>query len=103
MRTFGPSISVLDTRAAKPSPKEVDPHYLTPEHQAWRQEVLRRAGFKCEDCGRSGCRLFADHIKERKDGGELFDPENGRCRCGSCHTIKTNAERAKRMGAALPG
>lgn len=43
--------------------------------------------------------MFADHIVERKDGGAEFDPANGQCLCGSCHSRKTAAERAKRMKA----
>ncbi len=42
-------------------------------------------------------RVFGDHVRELKDGGALLDPRNVLLRCGSCHTIKSNAERAKRM------
>jgi hypothetical protein len=45
--------------------------------------------------------MFADHIVELKDGGAAFDVANGQCLCGSHHTLKTNAERARRMGANM--
>lgn len=99
LTNLAPRVATLDTRTAQPPPKEADPHYSTPEHRHWRAIVLARAGYKCEDCGRSNCRLFADHIKERKDGGADFDPSNGMCRCGACHSKKTAAVRAQRMKA----
>lgn len=42
-------------------------------------------------------RLFADHIVELKDGGAPFDVANGQALCGAHHTLKTAAERQKRM------
>ncbi len=88
-------VATLDTRAAKPPPKEPDPHYLTKEHRQWRAEVLRRAGYSCEKCGARGVKLYADHITELKDGGDPLGP--GQALCHSCHGKKTNTERAKRM------
>ncbi len=108
MRTLGPRVSVIDTRAAPPIAKEADPELLTPEHRAWRAEVLRRAGYRCERiedgvrCQSTG-RLFANHKVERQDGGAKLDPANGECLCGRHHTLFTNQQRAKRMGAVLPG
>jgi len=104
VRTLRPSIAAMDVRSARPAPKVADPELLTPEHRAWRAAVLRRAGYRCEavDDGkrcevRAPARLFADHIIERKDGGAPLDPANGQCLCGSHHSAKTIAERAKRM------
>ena len=94
-----PLVGTLDTRIAKPPPKTVDPFYLTPEYRRWRALVVARAGYKCQDCGNPGYlfRLYADHIVEIKDGGAPLDPANGRCRCASCHTTKTNTARAARQ------
>ena len=40
-----------------------------------------------------------DHpTREASDHANL-DPRNVMLRCGSCHTIKSNAERARRMAA----
>jgi hypothetical protein len=47
--------------------------------------------------------MFADHIKERRDGGDPTDPNNGMCLCGSHHTIKTQRERARRLAAPSGG
>jgi 5-methylcytosine-specific restriction protein A len=80
-------------------PKITDPHYLTAEHRAWRDEVLRRAGGRCQwpGCGSSSGRMFADHIRERKDGGDPLDPANGQCLCARHHNLKTAQERARRL------
>jgi 5-methylcytosine-specific restriction enzyme A len=99
-------IRTLDTRTAKPPPKRADPELLTDAHKGWAREVKRRAGWQCEwvEAGkrcevRYPARLFADHIVERSDGGALLDPKNGRCLCGSHHTLKTVAARAARLSA----
>jgi len=98
-----PRVATLDTRIAQPPPKVAEAWYLTPEHKAWAAEVIRRSGNRCQDptCRARhypGQRLFADHIKERRDRPDLaLDPSNGQALCGSAHTRKTNVERAKRM------
>ena len=104
MRMFGPRITVLDTRVAKPSPKEVDPFYLSKDYRIWREAVIKRAGGRCQypGCDRKEARMFADHIVERKDNGAELDPSNGQCLCGKHHTLKTSMTRAKRMGATIP-
>jgi 5-methylcytosine-specific restriction protein A len=98
---------VIDARAVKPEAKRADPFYLTPEYRAWREVVIARAGRRCEAIDeRTGrrCpkaeprhRMFADHIKEVRDGGAPYDPTNGRCLCGSHHTRKTAQARADRL------
>lgn len=82
-------------------PKKADPHYGTPEHKAWSAAVIARANGTCQgdDCARSGVRMFADHIVEKRDGGALLDLKNGRALCGSCHTRKTLSARASRWSA----
>lgn len=97
MRAAPPRLRASDSRHVKPPPKRVDPHYLSAEHQAWRSAVIKRAGGQCKKCGRSGCRLFADHIIELRDGGAPFDVTNGEALCGSCHSTKTATARAARL------
>lgn len=99
-----PGLRTVDLRAARPIEKKADAELLTPEHRAWRNQVLQRAGFRCEaiDDGRrcdvvAPARLFADHIIERKDGGAPLDVENGQCLCGRHHSLKTAAARGERM------
>ncbi|NKC30194.1 HNH endonuclease signature motif containing protein [Falsiroseomonas selenitidurans] len=89
----------LDQRVARPQPKRADPIYATPDHARWRAEVVRRSGGQCQapGCGRTGIRLFADHIVELRDGGAPFDPANGQALCGACHSRKTAAARAARQ------
>jgi len=80
-----------------------DPYLLTKEHRKWSAAVLKRANYQCEDpqhdprYPRSGIRLHADHVVERRDGGSLTSANNGLARCARCHTVKTLRERAKRM------
>jgi len=102
LTTLRPTIRTMDQRTAQEPAKVADSHYATPEHRAWRAKVIARAGGRCQDprCaapGRSGARLFADHVVELRDGGAPFDVANGLARCGACHTRKTNEARAERM------
>jgi 5-methylcytosine-specific restriction protein A len=98
-------VATRDTRAVKLPPKVRDPVYGTPEHKAWRAEIMRRSRGRCEDPACAAPygtgRLFADHVVELRDGGAPFDVANGLVRCGACHTRKTMAERARRM-AEIP-
>jgi 5-methylcytosine-specific restriction protein A len=66
-----------------------DPYYLSAEHRAWRDAVLRRDGYQCTapHCATPyrgfGGLLIADHIRPRVQGGgnEL---SNGRTLCAAC-------------------
>lgn len=99
-----PRIAARDGRRVKPKEKQADAHYLTAEHRAWREEVLKRAMFCCQHPGcvetAFTCTLIADHIVEIKDGGAPLDPENGQALCLPHHNVKTIAERARRAGVA---
>lgn len=95
------SVAKADRRTVRPREKVKDEVYADPRHVEWSSNVLKRAGFKCEDCSATGVRLHADHIVEIEDGGARFDPGNGRSRCSSCHGLKTARERAKRAAASL--
>jgi 5-methylcytosine-specific restriction protein A len=108
MKSSPPRLTARDSRRLKPigvgrSDKRADPIYSSPEHRAWRDEVIRRSGGVCQDSAhdpsrpRSGVRLYADHVRELKDGGAPFDPANGLARCASCHGKKTIGERVERM------
>lgn len=99
LRTLAPHIATLDTSCARPLPKITEAHYHTPEHREWSRKVIERADGRCQGrgCGRTGVRLFADHIIELKDGGAPLDLNNGQALCGSCHTTKTAEKRRERM------
>jgi hypothetical protein len=104
LRTMNTLLKTMDSRVIRMQPKTADKELGTAEHRAWREVVIQRAGYRCEHLERGvRCtksmpthRMFADHIVERKDGGALLDPANGRCLCGSHHTTKTNWARAER-------
>jgi 5-methylcytosine-specific restriction enzyme A len=106
MKTLRPMIRQLDARAVKPAPKAADAIYLTAEHRSWRAKVIARAGGRCQAvehgqrCRKAAPehRMFADHIREVSDGGLALDVANGQCLCGSHHTRKTAAARARRLG-----
>lgn len=107
MRTLKPLVKLFDSRAIKPPAKVADPIYATPEYKAFRTAVMKRAGWRCEVVEQGqrcrdrypAHRMYADHLKELRDGGDPFDPANGMCKCASHHTRKTVAERAARLGA----
>ena len=52
-----------------------------------KQQLLIRAGNKCEECGSFGdFRGLSKHeIKPRSRGGDPTDPLNCRILCGDCH------------------
>lgn len=84
--------------------KKADSFYLSPEWRALMDGIVRLRGRRCADPmhdpakTRTCRRVFGDHIRELKDGGAPLDPSNIMLRCGSCHTRKTAAERARRYG-----
>ncbi len=64
------------------------------------RRLIAERGRRCEECGRTGCRIFGDHVVELQDGGEVLDERNVKLlcgSCGSCHTPKTVTARAARM------
>lgn len=101
VKCLPPRLGSAATRISAPPPKLTDPHYGTRAHKAWAAAVIQRAGGRCQwvgcDKGQPKHRMFADHIVERQDGGAEFDAANGQCLCGAHHSMKTAAERAKRM------
>lgn len=108
VKRLGPALRMIDTRIVRPPPKQADPYYLTPEHRAWRTAVIARAGGRCEQIDNGArCtkaepqhRMFADHIRERQDGGADLDLANGQCLCGAHHSRKTMAARSRRHGTS---
>lgn len=53
-----------------------------------RQQIFKRDGYKCLQCGTTE-KLEADHIKPREKGGEST-LENGQTLCRSCNASKSN-------------
>jgi len=110
LRTLTPLVRTTNTATTSLPPKVKDAVYTTPQYQAWRNAVVRRAGGRCEyhdhhghRCSRAQpeYRMYADHIVEIKDGGVVYDTSNGQCLCYSHHTIKTNEVKKKRLYQTL--
>lgn len=105
IKMLRPKLRTLDTRTVRPPAKKADAELLTAEHRAWRAFIIERAGHRCEATNTSGsrcevkapARLFADHIRERRDGGDPLDLSNGQCLCGKHHTLKTTRRRGERL------
>lgn len=107
LRTIGHKLRPSQRVKVRHPDKVVQPFYLTPEWRALMDAIIAerfgsKANARCEDpeCRqpyRRGIRIFGDHVREVRDGGALLDKGNILCRCGSCHTRKTAAERAKRQ------
>lgn len=99
LKMLGSRIAASDLRTARPPPKTVQPFYMSQEWRVLIDDIVKKRGRKCEKCGRTGSRVYGDHIKELQDGGEALDPANIQILCPSCHTLKSNEERARRTAA----
>jgi hypothetical protein len=85
------------------SSKRADSFYLSPEWKAFRNQLIKERGWRCEDHKCETPRgpwkqIYGDHIVEIADGGARFDRANVLLRCGGCHGRKTRDEKAKRAG-----
>jgi 5-methylcytosine-specific restriction protein A len=99
VRMLQPSLKRMDTRTARPPAKKADQFYLSPEWRKLMARIIAERGRVCEECKRTGTRIFGDHIIELQDGGAALDPKNISLKCGACHTRKTAAARSQRMRA----
>ncbi len=58
----------------------------SPEYKNWRKKVFERDDYTCQECGKRGGNLHADHIKPFALHVELrFELSNGRTLCIPCH------------------
>ena len=102
IKSLPPLVKPLNQSIAKPVPRTIEPLYSSKAWLSLMSRIKRLRGNHCERCEAKG-RLVGDHIVELKDGGAPLDPANVQLLCWSCHTIKTNAERAKRIARPLGG
>lgn len=80
-------------------------YYSHAKHRAWREAVMKKAGYLCEECRRYGrtdknglpvAATTAHHIKDRHQFPELqYRVENGRALCEACHN-KAHPEKGGR-------
>jgi 5-methylcytosine-specific restriction enzyme A len=110
LRTIGQKLQPTSAIKIKPSDKQVDPFYSSPEWRMLCEEIkaerwprLRASeGHCCEDLAcraahTMATRIFFDHIKERRDFPELaLIKSNIMGRCGSSHSRKTAEARRRR-------
>lgn len=111
LRSMGRKLGPPTRAKLKLKPKAAESFYLSPEWRLLCEEIKRERwphllatrGHCCED---PGCRaphtpetrIFFDHVLERKDGPILaLVKSNILGRCGSSHSRKTAAARARRM------
>lgn len=63
-------------------------------HEAWREVVYKRAGYKCEICGSSQT-INPHHFFGKRALNTRCDPDNGVCLCTGHHTFaKESAHQA---------
>ncbi|ABD25091.1 HNH endonuclease [Novosphingobium aromaticivorans DSM 12444] len=81
-----------------PRAKKTLPFYQSAEWKALVAQVIKLRGRRCQDCGSGSGRIYADHVKELRDGGAPLNPMNIWLRCSPCHGAKTEARRRERAG-----
>lgn len=94
LKAVGARVATLAPRVKAP-PKRADSFYTSPEWRTLVHDIRVERGAYCAVCGCGG-RIFADHIRELKDGGAALDPANVQLLCGLHHQRKTAAVRAAR-------
>lgn len=58
------------------------------EYRIWRESVFKRDDYTCQECGKRGVELQADHVKPFAYHPKLrFDINNGRTLCIDCHRL----------------
>jgi hypothetical protein len=93
-------VAVTDTRRVKPAGfRQAGDHLGTQAHREWAKAVLRASGGVCQWPGCVETKgLVADHRIELRDRPELgLEISNGWVLCRKHHSLKTFAERARRM------
>lgn len=97
------SSSRLPQQETTGSGKRPDSFYVSAEWKAFRNQLIKERGWRCEDAKCETPRgpwkqIYGDHIVEIADGGAKLDRRNVLLRCSPCHGRKTRDEKAKRAG-----
>jgi len=104
IKTLSPRIArlpMLKTTAVGRSGKVADSFYVSAEWKAFRNQLIKERGWRCEDpkCETPRSRwkqIYGDHVIEIVDGGAKLDRNNVLLRCAICHARKTKEAKAKR-------
>ena len=65
-----------------------------------KRQILKRDGYRCQQCGGAG-RLEIDHIVPVSAGGGIWDGLNLQTLDRGCHVSKTQQENQERIEAKL--
>lgn len=69
------------------------------EYKKWRKSVYERDEYTCQNCGKTGGKLNAHHIKPYKDFPEFrYDIDNGITLCEKCHRELHKKKRGDSIG-----
>lgn len=86
-----------------------DGYYRCSRHRKWREKVLRRDGYLCQECAKYGRKTpatHAHHIRSVQDAPQLrYALSNGVALCAACHNrIEPRTSRAgrSRCGGSHP-
>ena len=61
--------------------------YSSPAWKALRRRALKRAGFRCEECGTAARRLSCHHVQAVSEGGpEVPELDGVQILCWPCHS-----------------
>jgi 5-methylcytosine-specific restriction enzyme A len=93
-------VTITDARRVKPAGfRQAGDHLATQAHRLWAAAILHASRGFCQWPGCNETRsLVADHRIERRDRPELaLEISNGWALCRKHHSLKTVAERARRM------
>lgn len=56
------------------------------KYREWRYDVIKKSGYSCAKCKKTGGALTAHHIKAWHNNADArFDVSNGVCMCWNCH------------------
>ena len=102
-RLAASSSSRLAPNEVTRSTKQADSFYLSPEWKAFRNQLIKERGWRCEDpkCETprdSWKQIYGHHIVEITDGGPKLDRRNVLLACGVCHGRVTRENKLKRAG-----
>jgi len=69
----------------------------------WRKKVFKRDNYTCQECGASGVKLHAHHIKSFADHpGLRYEVSNGKTLCIDCHGDKHGKDFRKSESSTCP-